>query len=87
MIGPSECCLFERFSTECHKTKTKPMNLFGDAAAVLDAIVSNCYYRMPGVEGGGQITCSMYLPPKHSIIAIEIMEFELAAILPKRSIT
>lgn len=52
VIGPSKCCLFEGFSTECHKSKTKPMKLFGDAAAVLDAIVSNCYYMTLGVEGG-----------------------------------
>ena len=45
-IGPSEYFFLERFSTECRKIKTKAMNLFGDAAAILDSIVSNNYYRM-----------------------------------------
>ena len=46
VIGPSEYCFLERFSTECRKIKIKAMNLFGDAAAISDSIISNNYYRM-----------------------------------------
>ena len=46
VIGPSEYCFLERFF-KCHgKIKIKAMNLFGDAAAISDYIVSNNYYRM-----------------------------------------
>ena len=54
----------EQFAIECHKTKTKPIDLSTDTVAILNSIVSNSYYGMLR----GQI--SMYLLPEHPIIDI-----------------
>ena len=51
------------------------MDLFGDAAAILNSIVSNSYYGMLRVQ------ISMHMPPEH-----ETREFKMAAVSLKRSI-
>ena len=51
----------------CGTCELMLINLFTDTTSILNSIVSNSYYGIPG-GAGGQI--SMYLPPEHPIIDI-----------------
>jgi len=56
----------------------KVMDLFGDTAAILNPVVSNSFYGMLRRQ------IHTNLPPEHPTIAIEIAEFQMAAVSPKR---
>ena len=64
-----------------NKAKYKLIDLFGDAAAILNSIVSSSYYGMPR----GQIHIN--LPPENPLLSFETIEIKMAAVSAKRSIT
>jgi len=58
------CCDEYSYTMFPCRPVSEGVHLFGDTAAILNYIVSNSYYGMLRRQ------ISMYLPPKHAIIAI-----------------